>query len=249
MMKRSEEWTSASALRRVPRPFETWTERVLTGLGPQPDHTVADLGVGRGRTLASLFEISGAAHVVAVDRSRLNLEAVGAQYPPTRVTTVLDDASRVGCDLSGGHGHVDALMSIATLHHISDHQAVVSNIGRALRPGGVLSLEAAAVGNVAAVRASASAVGLSVGAQHPVDPNGLHEALKGAGFQSVTVRTYRDPVTINDRQVLKAHLFAMFSGLLGHVSRDDLSQAIDRMMQELPAPVIDYSRVQVRAIR
>ena len=110
------------------------------GLAPllglvEADWIVGDLGAGTGALASRLAPFAG--RVVAVDRSEEMLAAAGVR---------LEAAPNV--DLRQGHleelpvadGELDAAFLVLVLHYVVDPPAVLSEVLRALKPGGRLVL-------------------------------------------------------------------------------------------------------------
>ena len=114
--------------------------RALLELVPDdPALSVLDLGYGTG-TLTVQLAANGR-RVVGADSSPEMIERARAQYPG--IDFRVCDALALPFD-----GEFGAVFSNAVFHWIGDHDALLQNIRRALKPGGLLICEFGAEGNV-----------------------------------------------------------------------------------------------------
>jgi len=115
---------------------------VLEWLNPQPGERILDIGCGDGqltlRLAASGARVTGAdlsPEMVAAARARgVEAEAANADALP------FADAS------------FDAVFSNAALHWVRDHEAMLAQVQRVLKPGGRFAAEMGGHGNIAAIR-------------------------------------------------------------------------------------------------
>ena len=114
--------------------------RALLELVPDdPALSVLDLGCGTGALTARLA--ANGRRVVGADSSPEMIERARAQYPG--IDFRVCDALALPFD-----GEFGAVFSNAVFHWIGDHDALLQNIRRALKPGGLLICEFGAEGNV-----------------------------------------------------------------------------------------------------
>ena len=131
---------------------------VVEWLDPKPGERILDLGCGDGVLTIKLIE-SGAA-VVGADASEDFIQA----------------AREKGIDARLIDGHAltferefDAVFSNAALHWMTQPDAVIAGVARALKPGGRFVAEFGGFGNVAAYCAAIRAVGEKMGGNTVVD--------------------------------------------------------------------------------
>jgi trans-aconitate methyltransferase len=122
-------------------------ESLVAALQPRPGERVLDLGCGDGFLTQRIAE-SGAT-VVGVDSSPQMIAAAKERGV---------DARLVQGEALPFRGEFDAVFSNAALHWMSDHDAVLQGVYRALRPGGRFLAECGGEGNIAAIRVALLAI-------------------------------------------------------------------------------------------
>lgn len=132
---------------RSSEPQQDWGSEVLARLeGIAPDATVLDVGCGTGRVTEALLELVPQGRVLALDASADMVELARGR---------LGDRAEVWCqdvlDLDLERP-VDAILSTATLHWVTDHDRLWAQLAGALRPGGVLEVQCGGEGNIDGVR-------------------------------------------------------------------------------------------------
>ena len=114
---------------------------VLEWLNPQPGERILDIGCGDGQ-LTQRLAASGA-KTIGVDASAEMLAAARARGI---------EADQASAEKLPYPGHFfDALFSNAALHWVRDHDAMLAEAHRVLRPGGRFVAEFGGHGNIAAI--------------------------------------------------------------------------------------------------
>lgn len=120
---------------------------VLELLAPRADERILDLGCGDGLLTETL--VATGAQVVAVDAAPDLIAAARRRGLDAR----LMDGEALAFDQA-----FDAVFSNAALHWMTQADAVIAGVRRALRPGGRFVAECGGHGNVAAIRVALHAV-------------------------------------------------------------------------------------------
>ena len=133
-------------------------EPLIERLAPRPGERILDLGCGDG-ALTAAIAASGAA-VVGVDASAAQVAAARARGLDARVMA----GERLAFENA-----FDAVLSNAALHWMTDIDAVLAGVRRALVAGGRFIGEFGGHGNVAAIRVALAAV-LAANGADPAPP-------------------------------------------------------------------------------
>jgi len=238
----------AATYDRSSEPQQEWASAVLARLqGVARDATVLDVGCGTGRVTEELLALVPRGRVLAVDASAAMVELAQAH---------LGDRAEVWCqdalelDLAEP---VDAIVSTAALHWVSDHDRLWPRLAAALRPGGRLEAQCGGQGNIARVReaieAAAREAAPELAGWSPwcfAGPEETEARLHAAGFGQVRCWLADKPTEPDDvaafvrTSILPAHL-----DRLAPERRDAFAEAVIRRV-ELP---LDYVRLNVSAVR
>ena len=113
-------------------------KRVLEEAGIDPGHRVLDYGCGPGTYVPDTAEMVGeSGRVYALDIHPLAVQRVqglAKRKQLTNVKTILSD-----CDTGLPDGSVDVVLLYDIFHMLSEPQAVLTELHRVLKPGGMLS--------------------------------------------------------------------------------------------------------------
>lgn len=121
---------------------------VVDWLAPQPGELILDLGCGDGKLTERL--VAAGATVTGVDASPAMVAAARARGLQA------EEASAES--LPYPDAGFDAVFSNAALHWVRDHDAMMAEVRRVLRPGGRFVAEMGGHGNIAAIRVALMAV-------------------------------------------------------------------------------------------
>jgi trans-aconitate 2-methyltransferase len=233
---------------RSSQPQQAWASEVLARLaGIAPDATVIDVGCGTGRVTEALLAIVPRGRVLAIDASADMVELARRR---------LGDHAEVWCqdvlELELAEP-VDAIISTATLHWVTDHDRLWRRLVQALRPGGVMEVQCGGQGNIAGVRdvidavARESAPGL-VGWSPWVfaGPHETERRLRDAGFTEIRCWLEERPTYPEDLAA-----FVSTSILAAHLARlpDERREAfVVAVLAGVSLP-LDYVRLNISAVR
>jgi trans-aconitate 2-methyltransferase len=154
-MPETRVWDGAS-YDRISGPMEALGLAVLGRLELRGDETVLDAGCGSGRITQALLERLPDGRVIAVDASASMVAAARKRLPDTDVRQV--DLLELELPALGLDRPLDAALSTATFHWISDHEALFARLRGVLRGGGRLVAQCGGAGNVDELRGHARVV-------------------------------------------------------------------------------------------
>jgi trans-aconitate 2-methyltransferase len=242
------EWDAAT-YDSLDLPHKRWGRGALERLRLQGDETVLELGCGSGRDTERLLAALPHGRVVAVDGSQQMLEQLRARLGDGNGRLqVLHRDLREPFDMDGPF---DAVMTVATLHWLPDHQQVFAQLARIVRPGGRLVIEAGGHGNITEFLQA-------VGGDHAdgsrywnfADIPDTRKRLRGAGFGQIAVRLVADGARLENRAQLEAFVATvMLAAALREVPSEQRAAFVRDVCDRLPAPAIDFVRLQVEATR
>ncbi len=243
------EW-DARSYDALPLPHKRWGPAAIARLRLAGGETVADLGAGTGRDAEQLLTALPRGRVLAIDGSQQMLAQLN-----DRLAGQLDRLRVLQADLREPlpvTEPVDAVLSVATLHWLPDHTQVFSSVAGMLRPGGQFVAEAGGEGNIAGVREALAGLGADDGKDiwNFAGAAETRERLAAAGFTSIEVGLVPDPAHFESADQIEAFLATVVLG--AHLR--DLPPAgrrpfVRAVAARLEAPVIDYVRLQISAVR
>jgi trans-aconitate 2-methyltransferase len=229
-------------------PQQSWAVDVLARLdGIAPDATVLDVGCGTGRVTEQLLGLVPQGRVLALDASADMVELARKR---------LGDRAEVWCqdvlDLELAE-LVDAIVSTATLHWVTDHDRLWKRLAGALRPSGMLEAQCGGEGNIARVREVIDAVAKK---SYPelVDwspwefagPRETEARLARAGFTSIRCWLEERPTHPDEVDgFVRSSILAAHLERLPEEQREPFAAAV---VAGVRVP-IDYVRLNVSAVR
>jgi trans-aconitate 2-methyltransferase len=229
-------------------PQQAWAVEVLSRLdGIAPDATVIDIGCGTGRVTEALLAVVPDGRVLAIDASA-DMVALARSRLGDRAEVWCEDVLEL--DLAEP---VDAVVSTATLHWVSDHDRLFSRLARALRPGGVLEIQCGGEGNIDGVRevieavardASPELVGFSPWVF--AGPQETELRLRQGGFRAIRCWLEERPTRPRD-----VSAFVRTSILAAHLERlpTERREPFARAVVEAVRLPLDYVRLNASAVR
>jgi trans-aconitate 2-methyltransferase len=235
----------ASTYDRLPIPMTRWGETVVAWLDLAGNERVLDAGCGTGQVTATLRDRLPRGSVVALDGSPSMIARARDRLGDDRVEFVVADLRRP----LPLEEPVDAILSTATFHWISDHDALFANLARVLTPGGQLAAQCGGSGNIASIERALDDLGVDRGRTHFATPEATADRLVAAGFVDVETWLHDEPTPLPEQQ-LEPYLEAICLGdLVDRMPRDERYGFVHEVARRLPAPTIDYVRLNIRARR
>jgi trans-aconitate 2-methyltransferase len=230
------------------QPQQAWASEVLARLdGIAPDATVLDVGCGTGRVTELLLALVPRGRVLGMDASA-DMVALARKRLGDRATVWCEDALELDLDEP-----VDAIVSTAALHWVTDHDRLWARLGRALRPGGVLEIQCGGEGNIDGVREVIDAVARDIAPElvgwSPwvfASPDETERRLLNAGFTEIECWLEQRPTEPQDvNAFVRTSILAAHLERLPAERREPFAAAIVAGVR-LP---LDYVRLNVSAVR
>ncbi|HEY8987929.1 MAG TPA: methyltransferase domain-containing protein [Candidatus Limnocylindrales bacterium] len=249
-MTTPRDWDAAT-YDRVADPMTRWGTSVLERLPLHGDEAVLDAGCGSGRVTEALAERLPNGRVVALDGSPAMIDEARR-----RLARFGDRVAFVVADLGrplplGPLAPVDAILSTATFHWVSDHDALFGNLAAILRPGGRLVAQFGGAGNIASIQAILATIGDGwLGDVHFETPEATERRLAAAGFVEIETWLQPEPTRFEPGVPFKTYLRTVVLG--SHVARLPAGERdgfVAEVAGRLGEPVIDYVRLNIVARR
>jgi trans-aconitate 2-methyltransferase len=243
------EW-DASTYDSLDLPHKRWGRGVLERLALQVDETVLELGCGSGRDSERALQALPHGRLVALDGSRQMLEQLSARLGDGggRLEALYGDL-RQPLELDGPF---DAVMSVATLHWLPDHEHVFGELARVLRPGGRIAIEAGGDGNIAGFLRATGDLYEHDGSRfwNFADVAQTRSLLQAAGFEQISVRLVPYEARFQTREQLEAFVATvMLAAPLRELASEQRAPLVRAACDRLAEPAIDFVRLQIEAIR
>ncbi len=249
---RPSEWDGA-AYDRLADPQARWGRAVLDRLVLGGDETVLDAGCGSGRVTEELLGRLPGGRVVALDASASMLEEARRRLAPhgQQVRFLHLDLLELGPSTLGDGYPVDAVLSTATFHWVTDHDRLFANLASVLRPGGQLVAQCGGEGNIRGVLAVLRSLDVErAGTWLYASCDETATRLEDAGFVDVDVWANPEPTRFDDPELLTDFLSTVI--LREHLATmppEERRPFVERVVAAMEEPVVDYVRLNMVAKR
>lgn len=234
---------------RIADPQARWGRAVLDRLPLAGDERVLDAGCGSGRVTELLAARLPRGHVVALDGSASMVDEARRRLAPfgDRIEYLVADL-REPLSLSEP---VDAVLSTATFHWITDHDALFANLAAVLRPGGRLVAQCGGAGNIASVQRVLAGLGDGwLGPVHFASPLDTARRLDAAGFVDVECWLTDEPTRFEPGEPFETFLRTVILGAhLDRLPPEERDGFVRAVADRLPEPMLDYVRLNILARR
>ena len=239
------EW-DAKSYDALPLPHVAWGRRVLDRMHLEGDERVLDAGCGTGRDGAALLARWPGVRLVGVDGSVQMIEQARSTLGDTAELHVADLTEPLPLDEP-----VDAVMSIAAFHWIEDHDVLFANLAAMMRPGARLTSDCGGQGQLEIM--TDALVEVTGEGKFGTAFKGVDEtraSLEAAGFEVEDVRLRRDPLVVDDPDLLERYLATVnLSPYLADLPQEEHAQFVRSVRLAMKEPVIDYVRLEIDAVR
>lgn len=240
----TREW-DASTYDSLPLPHVAWGQRVLDRMRLAGDERVLDAGCGTGRDGEALLERWPDVRLVGVDGSEQMIAQARARLGDRAELHVADLTEPLHVD-----GPVDAVMSVAAFHWITDHDLLFANLATVMRPGARLTSDCGGQGQLAVL--TAALVEVTGDGKAGTSFKGVDEtraSLEGAGFEVEDVRLRPDPLRLEDPELMETYLATVNLGShLATLPPEEHRPFVRAVREAMAEPVIDYVRLEIDAV-
>jgi len=208
---------------------------VVELLAPKPGERILDLGCGDGALMELIAERG--AEVVGFDSS----PELAAAARKRGLRVALGDAHELAYARE-----FDAVFSNAALHWMTQPEAVIAGVRRALRPGGRFVAEMGGKGNIAAIRAALAAVlekrGLRLSAlRAQFFPTAKEYArlLRRGGFRVDSITLFERPTVLPTG--IEGWLDTFAEGTFAHLPEPERAAAKTEVIELLRPVLCDHA--------
>ena len=235
----------ADAYDRLPIPMTRWGIEVVGWLDLAGDERVLDAGCGTGQVTRELLRRLPNGTVVALDGSPSMIEQARKRLADDRVEFLVHDLLDP-IPLPP----VDAILSTATFHWVTDHDRLFANLAGVLTHGGRLAAQCGGAGNTERLANVVRALGYDLEEDKLfAGPEETRSRLERAGFDRIECWLHDEPTPI-PRDDLELYLRTICLGsVLGRIPEEERDDVLRRAAERLPDGVIDYVRLNIRARR
>lgn len=215
------------------------------------NQSILDLGCGTGTLTSQLVNFADT--IIGVDSSKSMIKKARNQYPDIKFTVC--DALALPFE-----NQFDVVFSNAVFHWIADHNALLNNVRKVLKPNGLLVCEFGANGNIATIENAFMKVCRDLGYEYNPKfnfPTSEHFAglLKENGFIIDKVYDYDRPTPLKDNERGLANWVKQFFASDLEFMPKNIQNEIVKMVEDLTKEALwngsewiaDYRRLRAIA--
>lgn len=204
---------------------------LLTFIPQQPNQAILDLGCGTGGLTAQLTQLGH--RVLGIDSSASMIAEAKRTHPKAEYQ--VQNALKMAYQ-----NEWDVVFSNAVFHWIPNHQLLMNQIARALKPNGVLVCEFGAAGNIATIERGFDASLQRVGGRYQSRFNfataeAFGNEVEHAGMTIEQVETYDRPTPLKGGEAGLANWARQFFA-------SDLAHYNNQQQTEILTAMADYVR-------
>ncbi len=263
----TREW-DAARYDAISNPQARWGATVADRLDLCGDETVLDAGCGSGRVTEVVLERLPRGRVVAVDASESMLSEARQRLFDNRervhfircdlldlthetIAATTRDNEHAGADGVDTSVGVDAVISTATFHWITDHDRLFDVLASLLRPGGQLVAQCGGEGNIDSVIEAVRSLGVErAGTWLYASSEETARRLERAGFTDVVTWTNPERVVFPPGPSLAEFLEVVcLREHLATVPPEQRRPFVEKVIAAMDEPAIDYVRLNIVARR
>jgi len=238
------EW-NARTYDALPLPHVAWGLGVLARMRLTGTERVLDAGCGTGRDAAELLDRMPGIDLVGVDASSQMIDAARERLGDRATLLVADLTKPLPIE------PVDAVMSVAAFHWVTDHELLFRTLAASVRPGGRLTSDCGGQEQLALL--DEALVKVTGQPKQYVRFAGVAEteqALRAGGWDVESVRLRPDPLRLEDPDLLETYLATVCLGAyLDAMPESDHLAFVRAVREAMREPVVDYVRLEIDAVR
>lgn len=226
----------------------------LLELIPQKPIKILDIGCGTGELTNQLAQLGH--EVTGIDQSANMIEQAKHSFPAVKFLT--KDILTV----DSFEETYDVVFSNAAFHWILDQERLVENIGRLLRPNGVLICEFGAKGNIKSIEEAFKKEMIKLGIEPEQkfcfpSKEAFQQLLEKNHFKVEQLSEFDRPTPLNQGKAgLRIWLEQFYADELGKLTKEQRASVLENMNATLQPTLwkedhweADYRRLRVKAIR
>ena len=238
------EW-DAHTYDALPLPHVEWGQRVLDRLQLTGTERVLDAGCGTGRDAAAALDRWPGIDLVCLDASAQMIEAARERIGERAAYAVADLTEPLPIE------PVDAVMSVAAFHWVTDHPLLFRNLAASVKPGGRLTSDCGGEGQLRHL--DAALVAVTGQPRQYIRFAGVADTeaeLRDNGWHPESVRLRPHPVRLEDPDLMETYLATVCLGAyLAKMPADEHRPFVRAVREAMPEPVVDYVRLEIDAVR